>query len=558
MRKNCRKILSLLLALCMSVTYFQITAFADGWNYPPQDDEFWVKSMIIGVPYSANTSIGGSIICEDMNVYSGGGGNYSTGIEKGSFYLPIEATTGYRPHFTFLPGPGMKLVGFAISLYSGTLNIYGDINESEIPSEVYEYGPNNMVLGTIENDGSYTTDLINIPPKSFLEANPGDNKPHFIAAKFVRATPEEIPEKPTNLRWTMGADNNWELNWDAVAGADHYRCEIKATMGTPLEVKITDTNKLVLPADDPASGVLYASAPCLVTVKVSAIKNTVRSEEATSDYLHNEHQGLYKDATHHWYACVICGYNANPVKEVHSYGEWTIDTPATETTPSAKHRECVCGQIENAVIDPTTTPPEPPVSPIYPIYPTYPTTPTTPTTPESTFKDKLVVETVTNGNTATLSWEKIDGADKYIIYQYKNGEWVEAKTTTRLSVNCKNLKNGKDYKYFVRYMKNGELSPESYSCECTVNAYYKPIVKATSTDSYIRLKWEEVPGAEKYAVYKYVNGKAYKLAEIGTHAVRIIKLKPDKEYSYIVRAYVDGKWTTMTKSDIVTIKTKEK
>lgn len=29
----------------------------------------------------------------------------------------------------------------------------------------------------------------------------------------------------------------------------------------------------------------------------------------------------------------------------------------------------------------------------------------------------------------------------------------------------------------------------------------------------------------------------------------------DMEYQYIARAYVDGKWTTMTKSDIVTINT---
>lgn len=31
---------------------------------------------------------------------------------------------------------------------------------------------------------------------------------------------------------------------------------------------------------------------------------------------------------------------------------------------------------------------------------------------------------------------------------------------------------------------------------------------------------------------------------------------PDTEYSYIVSAYVDGKWTPMYKSDVVTVRTK--
>ena len=84
----------------------------------------------------------------------------------------------------------------------------------------------------------------------------------------------------------------------------------------------------------------------------------------------------------------------------------------------------------------------------------------------------------------------------------------------------------------------------------------KPVVKATSTANSVRLSWKAVPEAEKYAIYKYVDGKAVKLAETKKLAVKINKLKSDTEYRYIVRAYVGGEWTTMKKSDIVTIKTK--
>ncbi|MGN0674560.1 MAG: fibronectin type III domain-containing protein, partial [Oscillospiraceae bacterium] len=73
----------------------------------------------------------------------------------------------------------------------------------------------------------------------------------------------------------------------------------------------------------------------------------------------------------------------------------------------------------------------------------------------------------------------------------------------------------------------------------------KPAVKATSTANSVRLSWKAVPKDEKYAVYKYVDGKAVKLAETKKLAVRITKLIPDTEYQYIVRAYVDGEWTKM-------------
>ena len=85
----------------------------------------------------------------------------------------------------------------------------------------------------------------------------------------------------------------------------------------------------------------------------------------------------------------------------------------------------------------------------------------------------------------------------------------------------------------------------------------KPIVTATTTKNSIKLKWNAVSGATKYRVYKIVNGKARLVIETTKHGLNINKAKSDTEYQYIVRAYVDGSWTSMKKSDIVTIKTKQ-
>ena len=85
----------------------------------------------------------------------------------------------------------------------------------------------------------------------------------------------------------------------------------------------------------------------------------------------------------------------------------------------------------------------------------------------------------------------------------------------------------------------------------------KPIVTATATKNSIKLKWNAVSGATKYRVYKIVNGKARLVIETTKHGLNINKAKSDTEYQYIVRAYVDGSWTSMKKSDIVTVKTKQ-
>ena len=67
----------------------------------------------------------------------------------------------------------------------------------------------------------------------------------------------------------------------------------------------------------------------------------------------------------------------------------------------------------------------------------------------------------------------------------------------------------------------------------------------------------KVEGATKYAVYRYTNGKykAVKKSMTGTK-LTIKNLKSGTTYKYIVRAYVNGKWTTLSKKDLVSVKIK--
>ena len=81
--------------------------------------------------------------------------------------------------------------------------------------------------------------------------------------------------------------------------------------------------------------------------------------------------------------------------------------------------------------------------------------------------------------------------------------------------------------------------------------YNKPFVKVSAGFGSVKLSWEAVEGAEKYAVYKINDGRAVKLTETTKLSVRI---STSEDGIYGVKAYVNGKWTTLTTSDLVKAK----
>lgn len=271
-------------------------------------------------------------------------------------------------------------------------------------------------------------------------------------------------------------------------------------------------------------------------------------EEMNTDHHTHSYATIWSyDNTYHWHEC-SCGNKTDVARHVSNGGIATVQ-PTAYTTGVRTYSCIVCGYVLRTETIPATVYNN---DYWYPTYPTY--VPPVITTP-SVFTTAPEVEAEVNGSTVTIKWNKVDKAEKYYIYQYKNGKYVKVKTTADTSVTFKKLKNGETYKFLVRYTINGKLSPTSYSSKFTVKVYYKPIPKPTATKNSIKLSWDAVPEAKKYAVYKYVDGKAVKLTETKSLSVKIGKLSPDTEYKYIVRAYIDGKWTTMLKSDIVTVKT---
>ena len=326
----------------------------------------------------------------------------------------------------------------------------------------------------------------------------------------------------------------------------HWHTCSGCTEKVDFEAHTEDSGTVTVQPTETTEGIrVYSCTVCGYVIRTETVP------ALNSEHTHSYGTAWKYDSTNHWHEC-SCGEKTDISQHISNGGVITV--PPTATTTGVRVYSCyICGYAFRTETIPATGYDYYPTYPSYPAYPTYPTYPVFLT--PSVFTEDLTVNAEADGSMVTLNWDKIENADKYYVYQYKDGKYVKVKTTTDTSVTLKGLKNGETYKFLVRYSIGRKLSPMTYSYKITVKVYYKPIAKAASTENSIKLTWQAVPNAEKYAICKYVDGKAVKLCETEKLAVRINKLIPDTEYQYIVRAYVDGKWTTMTKSDIVTVNT---
>ena len=326
----------------------------------------------------------------------------------------------------------------------------------------------------------------------------------------------------------------------------HWHACSGCTEKVDFEAHTEDSGTVTVQPTETTEGIrVYSCTVCGYVIRTETVP------ALNSEHTHSYGTAWKYDSTNHWHEC-SCGEKTDISQHISNGGVITV--PPTATTTGVRVYSCyICGYAFRTETIPAAGYDYYPTYPSYPIYPTFPTYPVFLT--PSVFTEDLTVNAEADGSTVTLSWDEIQKAEKYYVYQYKDGRYVKIKTTTDTSVTLKGLKNGETYKFLVRYSIGRKLSPMTYSYNTTVKVYYKPIAKAASTENSVKLTWQAVPNAEKYAIYKYADGKAVKLCETEKLSVRINKLIPDTEYQYIVRAYVDGKWTTMTKSDIVTVNT---
>jgi len=152
----------------------------------------------------------------------------------------------------------------------------------------------------------------------------------------------------------------------------------------------------------------------------------------------------------------------------------------------------------------------------------------------------LSVENTTEG--VKVTWEKVNGADRYTLYRKGEGEekWTSLGTVRDTDNKTdKKAASGKKYAYTV-IARSGDYK-SSYSDHGIVAEVLKaPVInKISATNSGIYLKWSKVSGAESYFIYRRGAGEKWSyLTVVPADKVSFTDttMTPGYTYAYTVMA----------------------
>lgn len=154
-------------------------------------------------------------------------------------------------------------------------------------------------------------------------------------------------------------------------------------------------------------------------------------------------------------------------------------------------------------------------------------------------------------NSINIKWNKSYNAKGYVIYQLKNGKYVQAALLKPYysSYKIKKLRAGTQYKFKVCAYTN--IDAEKYNGQATIlttsTKVAKTRLKARVTGNKIKLSWKKLTGAKGYEIYAASSGKGkykkVKAITLGKKKNITYKAKKSRTYFFKIRGYskIDGK-----------------
>ncbi len=166
-------------------------------------------------------------------------------------------------------------------------------------------------------------------------------------------------------------------------------------------------------------------------------------------------------------------------------------------------------------------------------------------------------------DSVTLSWDAVENAKGYRIYQSVNGKWKALKTTTAKTYTVTGLTDATDYKFAVKsYAKIDGVTcwASSYTkvSARTLGAPEKPAkVTAKKNDSVVILSWDECLNATGYRVYQSVGGKWKVIGDVASTGFVVENLNAYTAYKFAVKPYLiaDGKTYNAKSYTTLSVKT---
>lgn len=147
------------------------------------------------------------------------------------------------------------------------------------------------------------------------------------------------------------------------------------------------------------------------------------------------------------------------------------------------------------------------------------------------------IENVDGG--AELSWNAKSGVVYRVFYKDETNKWRKLAKTTNNSYIHKNLKNGADWTYTLRYENNQGQFVSAYNTNGWKNKYVAPptIKSITRDNTVFNINWNNNPYAERYRVYRKQGSDSWvTLGDTTADSYTDKKLVSGVKYTYIVRA----------------------
>lgn len=144
-------------------------------------------------------------------------------------------------------------------------------------------------------------------------------------------------------------------------------------------------------------------------------------------------------------------------------------------------------------------------------------------------------------NSVRVQWDKVSGAEKYVVYRKdtKNNSFTKVYETTKRQFKDTDIVNGRKYTYSVKAKgENGGTS--GYSKNVKLTALKRPTeIKLTCSSAGVNISWTKMSSATGYRIYRKVKGSSdwdliKKITSGSTTSYTDEKVKDGKTYSYRV------------------------
>ena len=145
-------------------------------------------------------------------------------------------------------------------------------------------------------------------------------------------------------------------------------------------------------------------------------------------------------------------------------------------------------------------------------------------------------------NTASIKvkWNKIEGADRYVVSVYQGNKFLKSYTTAECSMTVKKLKKVTKYSVKVAAVNQAGQGQDSALVKtgtCPGKPKLSTVKKAGKGKAKVAFK--KVSKAQGYAVFsKMGKGKYKRVGTTKKTSFTVKKLKKGKKYSFQVKAYI--------------------